>query len=79
MRALTLVLLAAIALPGVAPARAQGPSFDCAKAGTDTERAICADPALSALERKMSEAYAAASRRLAGDPRALRALREEQG
>lgn len=39
------------------PAVAQGPSFDCARARTGPERAICADPALSALDRRMADLY----------------------
>lgn len=38
------------------------PSFDCAKATTGVEKAICASPALSALDREMADAYAAALR-----------------
>jgi uncharacterized protein YecT (DUF1311 family) len=76
MRALALVLLATLALPS--PAGAQAQSFDCAKAKTDIERAVCADPALAALDRRMVEAHAAAERRLASDPKAVKILREEQ-
>lgn len=36
---------------------AVGPSFDCAKAGTQIEKLICATPAISALDLRMSEAY----------------------
>ena len=35
-------------------------SFDCKRAATVTERAICADPALSALDERAVAAYAAA-------------------
>ncbi len=34
-----------------------GPSFDCARAATPDERAICADPLLSAIDRTAAEAY----------------------
>lgn len=33
-------------------------SFDCSKATTETEIAICSDPELSALDELMAEAYA---------------------
>jgi len=36
---------------------APAPSFDCKKAGTHIERAICADAALARLDRQVSEAY----------------------
>ena len=45
---------------GVAPATAA--SFDCAKARTPDERAICADPALSALDSEMGGLWFAYSR-----------------
>jgi uncharacterized protein len=47
MRTILLALLMAFTMPvGVA----QAASFDCAKAVTETEKAICSDPALSALD-----------------------------
>ncbi|MGG5812093.1 hypothetical protein [Falsiroseomonas sp. CW058] len=52
---------AAVALFLVAaalPARAQ-PSFDCARATAWDERAICADPALAALDRRIAAAWRA--------------------
>ena len=36
----------------------QAASFDCNKATTETEKAICADPELSALDERMGEAWA---------------------
>lgn len=39
-----------------------GPSFACAKAGTDSEKAICASVSLSAFDRSVGEAYAAAAK-----------------
>ncbi|WP_029087370.1 lysozyme inhibitor LprI family protein [Brevundimonas aveniformis] len=53
-----------------------GPSFDCARATSASERAICADPILSALDRDMAAAYAAAWARIS--PAARRALRSDQ-
>ena len=43
-----------------AAAMAQGPSFDCARAATPDEAAICADPQLSELDRLIASAYAQA-------------------
>src|SRR3954470_5292138 len=40
-----------------AAAGASGPSFDCAKATLPDEKAICADPQLSAIDRMIAEAY----------------------
>ena len=39
------------------------PSFNCADAGSQTERYICAEPAVAAAEREMSSAYHAAMAR----------------
>ncbi|MDB6176184.1 peptidoglycan-binding protein [Paracoccus sp. Z330] len=36
-----------------------GPSFECARAATPTEQAICADPALAALDRVLGDAWTA--------------------
>src|SRR5215813_4944763 len=43
-----------------------GPSFDCAKASNDVERAICKDPELAKADRDMAAAYAALIARLSG-------------
>jgi uncharacterized protein len=48
------------ALAGIGPSgagRALAASFDCAKAATPTEIAICANPALSALDGQLGLAY----------------------
>lgn len=55
LRLLALVFLALLA----APAAAQ-PSFDCTRAAGAVEKAICADPALSADDALMARLYAAA-------------------
>jgi uncharacterized protein len=56
----SLPLLFGLALLAAAPAAAQtGPSFDCAKAGTAVEKAICADADLSWLDHTMGRLYAA--------------------
>ncbi len=41
-------------------AETTGPSFDCAKAGSQTEDLICNDTALAVLDRRMALRYAAA-------------------
>lgn len=71
---LALVPAFAVALPP--PAAAQGPSFDCGRASTVVERAICGSGALSALDRQLAGAYAA--RRGALGPSARERLRAEQ-
>lgn len=48
------------ALLGAAPSQAA--SFDCAKAGTPDEHAVCAIPALSALDSEMGGLWFAYSR-----------------
>jgi uncharacterized protein len=50
--ALTVLLSSAIA-----PAAAAAPSFDCAGKITPTERVICADDSLAALDRVLTAAY----------------------
>ncbi len=49
---------------GAGAAMAQGPSFNCGKAGAGSiEEMVCKDDGLSALDRKMAEVYAAASKK----------------
>jgi len=67
-----LLAMLAIALPAtlLLPASAlPAPGFDCAKASTDTEHAICADPELAELDAEMTRLYSAARARFEG-PRA---------
>ncbi len=52
-----------------------GPSYACSKAQTDTEKAICADPLLSALDLAMARAYQAL---LAAKPEQETAIRSAQ-
>lgn len=47
----------AFATLGLLAATASAASFDCAKAQTPVERAICADPALSALDEQLAQVY----------------------
>lgn len=64
MRIAILVLLASFM---AAPAWAQtGPSFDCSKASTAIEKAICARPELAKADRAMAAAYTALVGRLTG-------------
>jgi uncharacterized protein len=56
-------LLLAALLTGRA-AQADSPSFDCAKAVDGSiEKLVCSDAALSSLDRKLAEVYAAATRK----------------
>ena len=59
------------------PAAAQGmPSFDCHKAASVAEKAICADPVLAQADADVAKAYAALLRTL--DAPAGKALRDDQ-
>jgi uncharacterized protein len=49
------------------PRRAAKPAFDCSRAGGSVERAICADPELAALDRRLAAVYAAALRKAANE------------
>lgn len=48
---------AAVDAPAAPQAAVAGPSFDCAKATTPVEKAICDSPRLSELDRRMSTMY----------------------
>ena len=52
-----LSLLGMATVVGSASGQAPGPSFDCAKARTVTERLICAEPELAKADREMAAAY----------------------
>jgi len=58
------------------PARA-APSFDCRKAASETEKAICASPALGLLDRQQQRAWRAMNEALQEHP-AFSALKQEQ-
>jgi len=64
--------IAAAVMLGAAPAVA----FDCGKAATAIEKAICADPALKAADSAMADAYAALRASMGDDQR--RALKGDQ-
>ncbi|WP_353861139.1 lysozyme inhibitor LprI family protein [Azospirillum formosense] len=57
-----LLALGLLALPTAAGAA----GFPCSKAATPTEKAICADPALSALDERLAASYRAALEQLSG-------------
>lgn len=52
------------------------PSFDCAKASGDAEKAICASAKISAADKKLAETYAELLKKL--DNEAAAALRNDQ-
>jgi uncharacterized protein YecT (DUF1311 family) len=52
------------------------PSFDCAKAASVAEKAICADPALAQADADVAKNYATLLKTL--DPHAGKALRDDQ-
>ena len=64
--------------PAVGPENAAAapgnPSFDCARARAQSEYAVCANPALAALDRTMSQQYRSAISR--ADPEQARLLGE---
>ncbi|HVI55840.1 MAG TPA: lysozyme inhibitor LprI family protein [Luteibacter sp.] len=49
--------VASAALLLAAPLMAHAASFDCAKAGTPSEKAVCASPKVSALDGKLGDAF----------------------
>lgn len=74
MRVTTLTAAAALVI-WLAPAEAQGPAFDCAKAQGEVQQLICKDAGLAALDRKLDGVYKAAS---AKARETLSTLRTEQ-
>ncbi|OYU49327.1 MAG: hypothetical protein CFE31_08240 [Rhizobiales bacterium PAR1] len=69
-----LVLLAAlVASPAVA-----APSFDCNKARSKAEKAICASPEVSSLDSAVADAYRLALSRLEADANAVARLKIDQ-
>lgn len=74
-RAIAILVVALLATSALAQ-QADGPSFDCRKAATAVERAICSDPTLAQLDRSIARNY----RELldVGDHALSSALREDQ-
>ena len=65
-------LLVAASMPGASgPARADGPSFDCRKAQLPTEKAICADAQMSAIDALAAKAYGGFEPAFGGDKRKI--------
>jgi uncharacterized protein len=60
------------------PVVCQAQSFDCAKAQTAIEKAICASPALIAQDTALADSYRQALAALASDPAKLNDLRQKQ-
>ena len=75
--AVPLAMLAALLLSSRDAAAQAKPSFDCAKAASVAEKAICADPDLAQADADVAKTYAAALKLL--DARAGKALRDDQG
>jgi uncharacterized protein len=62
------VLILAMGCGARAAETSDGPSFDCGKVAQGSiEALVCSDKALSALDRKLSEVYAAASKKAANE------------
>ena len=66
----------AMALP--AAARAEGPTFNCARAQGEVEKLICSDASLAALDRQLESVYTAASAKAKGNGKLATRLREDQ-
>ncbi len=72
------VLAAVPVSQSVEGAAGTGPSFDCARAGTATEHAICQSPDLSADDRSVAAAYGSAQYWCDKDPGKLALLAKVQ-
>jgi uncharacterized protein len=57
VRVASWVGLAALIGLGLAASPSVAASFDCAKAGTPTEKAICKDPVVSKLDEEVAAAF----------------------
>jgi uncharacterized protein len=64
-----LTMVAGLALLPVIATAQEGPSFDCAKAATTVERAICKDTDLARDDREMARLYGALFGRITGPAR----------
>jgi uncharacterized protein len=73
------VLLVCASLPLAARAQAKpGPSFNCAKAATDAEKAVCADPNLAQFDQSLAKLWKAYLEAFEDDHQHLKALRSDQ-
>ena len=66
---LAIILTGSIGNPDLA--RADGPSFDCRKANLPAEKAICADPQLSAIDALVANAFKDFDPAFGGDKRKI--------
>ena len=71
------IVLLGVLAAGAAVAQTKGPSFDCAKAQSAVDKAICKDADLSKADRELVAAYTALLDRLKGAER--EAVVKEQG
>jgi uncharacterized protein len=69
--ALAIVAGAGLASFAGSATAADRPSFDCAKAQLPAEKAICADPQLSAIDRLIAEAYKTFEPAYGGDKKTI--------
>lgn len=76
MNLFTLVLL--LSLPMLGTCAAAAPSFDCEKASTHAEKAICASQTLSRIDSAIAKAYKQAQQYLADDAQAMAELKTSQ-
>ena len=60
------LLLAALVVCASSALAQERPSFDCAKASTKVERAICGNAELAKADRELAAAYAALAAKLSG-------------
>ena len=67
---ITMFFLCALIVIFVIPSVIRAASFDCSKASTKTEKAICGDPILSKLDEDMAAAYSKALK--TSDPDAVK-------
>ncbi|NUS22392.1 MAG: hypothetical protein HOQ25_21825 [Mesorhizobium sp.] len=67
----TAVFVAASMAGASGLARADGPSFDCRKAQLPAEKAICADPQMSAIDALVTKAYGSFEPAFGGDKRKI--------
>lgn len=65
------LLVAALMLGRSGLAWADGPSFDCRKARLPTEKAICSDPQMSAIDALVTKAYGGFEPAFGGDKRKI--------
>lgn len=71
-----LIAALTLLLPATAATAADGPSFDCAKAGSKVEMAICSDWILAGYDRDLAALYGALRAEL--DDQGKEALKSEQ-